>query len=880
MTARPPNIDITALEAEAKERLNKTLPDNREWFVETANFLLRQDATFPDRKSLLEVLSLCMRYFYASRERQLAIVVGEYALSIAVETQLPLSEASFCNMMGIFHKDSGKYVSATEYFVRGIAVARRIADREGEGKIWGNMASLANIMARHDDAIIYAQRSLLLAAGIETDTSQRVSATATQIIARASQALGRFEEAIVSIRLSKRQMPAPKSAFDYLMHVRRNHTHAVIALRLNELDEARDAVAAAEHNAIRCVGTEAAIQASIARTMVDARTGDYTSADATSQQLLSDHGSDSTLGFDCYVARIYFLEQANRLEEAEALRRRFRSEWQKQKMKDVIAQLHTLDAAQPGEHGNSQAAARAHLEELAIIGELHDDSTGERAFRVGRLSALLALRVGMSQQEAEALDLAARLYDIGKVVIPTEVIAKPALLMPDERKVMQEHAAQGHKILSTRDDPLLKMAADIAFNHHERWDGRGYPAGLKGSEIPLVAQIVGLADVFDALCHARSYKPAWTIEAALAEIERVSRGYSEQQFEMRLTDKFIAMVRELVTAYGEQGLDTYLAESARQNSFYHARATATEALDVVSLTGMADASREDAKAGTEVKEAKEAKETTAQVATSSASSVAVRSTPTISPSIMSLCQLIDVQLRHLTDEAARVHTRAGMWQWARGPLREAVPHQHALLAFGHCHSLGIKLRDLASIDLPEGYLATLQRTEDELASPILERWLAKREMMHITAASFAAPKHAAWRSNFDSHGLRNVLIDGHVNEAAQTVVLLKFYNCHPHAVAAMTGLGATVLAALEGMWVRIAQAEAAAIALARTDRLKNVAALSAAEKEVLKWVKLGKTNIEIAQILGKSEFTVKTQVQKILDKTHAVNRTALAGIEL
>jgi putative two-component system response regulator len=870
MTARAPEIDIIALEAEAKERLNKPLPDNKEWFAGTANFLLGLGSRKVDVKSLVEVHLLCMHYFYILRDRKTGIAIGEHALEMADGRALPSQERSLCNLIGVFYKDSGKSVASMEYFVRAIGIARKYADREAEAGTWGNMASLANTMGLYEDALKFSRRAAALVSGRESEIAQKIRGSSSQVSARVFQNLGRFDEAIASIRLALSQKPAPASSIDYLDRVRINHTHAVIALRLDRLEEARDVAAMAVKDATHCDGAEGAIHASLADAMLNARSGNQATADDVTQRLMKDYAKDKYLAFDLYTARIYVLEQANRLEEADALRRRFRSEWQKQKMKDVITQLHTFDAARPGEPVNA-AGPRAHLEELAIIGELHDDSSGERAFRVGRLSALLALRAGMGRQEADALDLAARLYDIGKVVIPTEVIAKPALLMPDERKVMQEHTAQGHKILSTRDDPLVRMAADIALNHHERWDGRGYPAGLKGDEIPLAAQIVGLADVFDALCHARSYKPAWSIEAALAEIERVSRGYSEQQFEMRLADKFIAMVRELVAAYGEQGLDTYLAESARQNSFYNARASASDALDVVSYADSADVGREVMKEGKE-----------AQVATSSASSVAVRPPPathTISPSIMSLCQLIDVQLLHLADVAAKVHTRAEMWQWARGPLREAVPHQHALLAFGHCHSLGIKLRDLASIDLPEGYLGTLQRSEDELASPILERWLAKREMMHVSAASFAAPQHATWRNHFDSHGLRNVLIDGRVSEADQTVVLLKLYNCHPHAVAAMTGLGATVLAALEGMWMRIAQAEAAAATLARTDRLKSAAALSAAEKEVLKWVKLGKTNIEIAQILGKSEFTVKTQVQKILDKTRTVNRTALAGIE-
>jgi DNA-binding CsgD family transcriptional regulator len=427
--------------------------------------------------------------------------------------------------------------------------------------------------------------------------------------------------------------------------------------------------------------------------------------------------------------------------------------------------------------------------------------------------------------------------------------------MPDERQVMREHTVQGYTILSARKDPLMELAAQIALHHHERWDGKGYPAGLKGAEIPLAAQIVGMADMFDALTHTRAYKPAWSVEAALAEMERHSRGYSEQHFETRLADAFIAMVRELVVEYGEGGLDGYLSARAIQNSLYNARIAASDAL------------------GTDFPESIEDVTNTSHweraVATKGAAAP-------ISPTITSLCQLIEVQLQHLAAEAARVHTRVHLWDWVRGPLREAVPHQYALIAFGHAHALGIKLRDFVSVDLPEAYLASLQTGDDELASPVLERWLARREMMHVTAASFVDPQHGNWLKNFQSNGLRDVLIDGWTDEKSQAVVLLKLYNCHPHAVAAMAGLRDHVRMALEQMWARILEAELQM----RTAQLPAMHMLTPAEKEVLKWVKLGKTNIEIAQILNKSEYTVKTQVQKILDKTGAVNRTALAAIEL
>jgi putative two-component system response regulator len=576
--------DVKKVEAEARERLSKRLPDNQKWFAEIASFLLQRNAAESDPQLLIEAQILCMRHFYTSRDRQLAVTVGERALQIAVEVPLRPEEQTLCNWLGLLHKDSGKFVIAIEYFVRGIGIARRLGDREGEAKAWGNMASLANMMALYEDGVKFARRALALVGGYPTESSQMIRGAACQIIARASQALGRYEEAIISIRHAARQLPAPKSEFDYLMHVRLKHTHAVVALRLSELGEARVAANDASENAVHCNGSEAAVLSSVAGAMVDARAGNQVSADATTLRLLSEYGNDSALVFDLYFARLYVLEQAKRTEEADALRARFRGEWQKHKMKNVISQLRTLDdAASHDTNDSSDAAVRERLEELAIIGELHDDSTGEHAFRVGRLSGLLALRIGLTQEHADALDIAARLHDIGKITTPPEILMKPGRFTDDEWGVMQEHAAQGHKILSTRKDPLMAMAAQIALSHHERWDGGGYPNGLKGNDIPQIAQIAALADVFDALSHERCYKPAWSIEASLAEIERASRGYGRQDFETKLADEFIKLVRELVEEHGESGLDPYLSERASESAFRNARAAAGNTLEANQL---------------------------------------------------------------------------------------------------------------------------------------------------------------------------------------------------------------------------------------------------------------------------------------------------------
>jgi len=145
---------------------------------------------------------------------------------------------------------------------------------------------------------------------------------------------------------------------------------------------------------------------------------------------------------------------------------------------------------------------------LAQAAELRDEDTGEHTFRVGRNAAAIAYCLGWSEAEVKIIYLAARLHDVGKIGISDTILLKPGII--------------GAKMLSNGQSALLRMAEKIALSHHERWDGNGYPNKISGEAIPIVARIVSVADVLDALTHARPYKKAWTVEETLAEIERNS----------------------------------------------------------------------------------------------------------------------------------------------------------------------------------------------------------------------------------------------------------------------------------------------------------------------------------------------------------------------
>ncbi|MCA1978488.1 MAG: two-component system response regulator [Thiobacillus sp.] len=159
------------------------------------------------------------------------------------------------------------------------------------------------------------------------------------------------------------------------------------------------------------------------------------------------------------------------------------------------------------------------IQRLGRAAEYKDNETGLHVIRMSHYCRVLGLAAGMSEAEADELFNAAPMHDIGKIGVPDRILLKPGKLDEDEWKVMRKHPYIGYKIIGEHASSLLRLAGQIAYTHHEKWDGSGYPRGLAGTDIPLAGRIVAIADVFDALTTTRPYKPAWEVERARALIE-------------------------------------------------------------------------------------------------------------------------------------------------------------------------------------------------------------------------------------------------------------------------------------------------------------------------------------------------------------------------
>ena len=175
-------------------------------------------------------------------------------------------------------------------------------------------------------------------------------------------------------------------------------------------------------------------------------------------------------------------------------------------------------------------------ENFATILETKSGESGHHVKRVSEYSGILAKQMGFSESEVHDIKIGSMLHDVGKIMVPNEILEKPGRLDDEELKIMRMHVAYGDLLLRDVPGNIMQLGAIISAYHHERWDGKGYVKGLKGDEIPRVAQLVSVADVFDALTSRRAYKKAWTLEEAYEEIVRC-RG---AQFSPEAVDAFIA----------------------------------------------------------------------------------------------------------------------------------------------------------------------------------------------------------------------------------------------------------------------------------------------------------------------------------------------------
>jgi len=182
------------------------------------------------------------------------------------------------------------------------------------------------------------------------------------------------------------------------------------------------------------------------------------------------------------------------------------------------------------------------VQRLGVAGEFRDNETGAHVTRMSQVCKILAQNHGLGDDFSELLLYASSMHDVGKIGIRDAVLLKPGKLDDSEWQEMKRHPQIGAQIIGKHSSELMTLARETALNHHEKWDGSGYPNGKRGEEIPIGARIAAISDVFDALTSERPYKQAWSIDKAIALIKEESG----RHFEPALVEVFLANLDQII----------------------------------------------------------------------------------------------------------------------------------------------------------------------------------------------------------------------------------------------------------------------------------------------------------------------------------------------
>ena len=519
--------------------------------------------TLNDQPGEAEALYRLSSIAYSAGQPDDAFALALDAREVARRCDALYVEAWALQLVGIVHFDAGNFSEALECALQALELYRRSGHEGSEGNMLNLVATIHHSLGDTDRALVTYEAALTVNKG-----SARPDSDAITLVNMAEIRAARGEDLLAvslcesALGLSRDHLPA------FVPYVLARLAESYCALDLVEqaascLDEADALILEQSESGIE--HTSDALAAAMARGKLHRAEGELErSIESYERALAIAQGASMKQGeLQAHAELAGVLKQLRRFEDALAHQEeRFNihealfSQGTDLRIKTLQIAHDTEAARQQAEilrlrTGELEAMVRGRtydLEEyqleafqrLAVLAEFRDTDTGEHTVRVGDLSAEVAAELGETDEWVDHLRLAGRLHDIGKVAVPDAILLKPGPLTPAEFDVMKTHTTIGAEILSGSSSPLIQLAAEVALNHHERWDGSGYPNGLAGTDIPLSGRIVTVADVFDALTSHRTYKHAWSAAEAVQYIQ----GAKGTQFEPQVVDAFVrVMVR-------------------------------------------------------------------------------------------------------------------------------------------------------------------------------------------------------------------------------------------------------------------------------------------------------------------------------------------------
>ncbi len=461
----------------------------------------------------------------------------------------PFLEGKFLNNIGILLTHLGDYPKAMEHLLGAYQIlSDQYANHPLAAVNLGNIGNLYQEMQELPTALEYYNRALELAVQIK-DSRLQIAAhnNLAQIFHQLHQLPAAKAQILLALQLAQEKAwePLVVESLEVLgkIHLALGDTQAALEVHSEALERAQLlGVRGSEIAALICLAEDylAAQQPEQSEPLAQqalqqSQQSQQKKSEYQAHRLLAEAAEQQNQWQQAalHLKEYHRLEREVFSEENERKRRMLSSVLELERARDEaeIYRLRRDTEQQAREKAEAEVAERteeleqARLEvvsRLALAAEYRDDETGDHTWRVGRNAAFIARQLGWSAEDVEQMRLAARLHDVGKIGISDLILLKPAKLTQEEYATMRSHTTIGARILSGGHTKLLRLAEEIALTHHERWDGKGYPRGLAGQEIPLCGRIVAVADVLDALTHQRPYKKAWPLEKALEEIRRAS----------------------------------------------------------------------------------------------------------------------------------------------------------------------------------------------------------------------------------------------------------------------------------------------------------------------------------------------------------------------
>lgn len=517
--------------------------------------------------TLIVIMSNAIVHHAASQ----ALDMARQGVQYCKTTSQPASNLrKWYTTLAIIHTEANQPIESIDAHLK----ARELAIQLGEPKT--EASCLVNVMPALLQLGLYAEGAAIgadvqaRAWDLLTETEERPLRSGLLVnLAECDLGRHRYDEALRSARKAFDIYPAPTTSAGKSRKLTRIAILAKALACLGRYAEAFDVLQEADR--VGEAGDRGLLVMAEARGVVLGRVGRHEEAIEILETTIDRFRHGGRLReLRAILARVY--EGAGRFEDARRCFSQLSAEVREDRVQGIQAKLREARpnlATEPSitfdgykSRVDAAAAEAAHfdlsagmLQRLADMALLQIDQSGTRAYRVAKLAALVFLETGASIGECSWLETAARLIDVGYAELPPNILSRPAKLTPAETDLVQHHAEAGSHFIG-HDTPALTRAARLVRSHHERWDGRGYPDHLAGDAIPIEARVVALADSFDALTHARPWRPAVGIHESLQIIEDAAG----TQFDPQLTPQFSRLVSRLSREH--PSLDDFLARGA------------------------------------------------------------------------------------------------------------------------------------------------------------------------------------------------------------------------------------------------------------------------------------------------------------------------------